>query len=188
MLVGGKCDTGRSYPSLRVDAEYDPDLASDASASIHEAALSVAQTFTVLRNGEFSEFDFVITQGAGGSAGMLRIDVRPVLVTGEPEPDDMNSIINPIEIDTTDLPDTLVDEFTNFELAEDPDREVFAGEQYAIVVTFLSRTAGNINEPIALVLGRAGNEYMDGSSSLDPDGMGFTNNLADYFFRTYVLR
>jgi hypothetical protein len=171
-----------------VDAEYDPDLASDASASIHEAALSVAQTFTVLRNGEFSEFDFVITQGAAGSAGMLRVDVRPVLVTGEPEPDDMNSIITPVDVDTMGLPDTLVDEFTNFEFDRDPDREVFAGEQYAIVVTFLSRSAGNIDDPIALVLGRAGDEYMDGSASLDPDGMGFTNSFGDYFFRTYILR
>jgi hypothetical protein len=188
VLVGGNCDTGQTYLAVRLDAEYNPDLPSDASASVHEAALSVAQTYTVLSDGEFSEFDFVITQGAAGSEGMVRVDVRPVLATGEPEPDDMNSIIDPIDVDTLDLPPTLVDEFTTFDLARDSDRQVLAGEQYAIVVTFLSRTAGNVNDPIALVLGRAGDEYLDGSGSLDPDGMGFTNNLVDYFFRTYVLR
>jgi hypothetical protein len=52
----------------------------------------------------------------------------------------------------------------------------------------VSRSAGSTDDTIALVLGRTGNEYLDGAGSTDPDGSGFTNNAFDYFFRTFVRR
>ncbi len=187
-LTGMSCSDGGDGKVLYADAEYDPDASSDTSVSIHEGSLSVAQTFTLLGDGKFERFQLVVTQGAAGSSGTIRVDVRPLLGTGEPETTDANSIIDPIDVDTTTLPGTLVDDFTVFDVGDQPDRQVLAGQQYAIVVTFLSRAAGNLNDPIAIVLGRTGDEYADGSGSTDPDGMGFTNNAFDYFFRTFVLR
>jgi len=170
------------------DAQYDPVGAFDSSPAIHETAVAVAQTFTVLATGKFERFQFVITQGTPGSEGMIRIDVRPLLVTGEPETTDVNSIITPIDVDTTTLPATLLDEFTIFDVGDQPNREVAAGERYAIVVRFLSRSVGVANTPIAIVLGRTGDEYLDGAGSIDLNGAGFTNNAIDYFFRTFVLQ
>jgi hypothetical protein len=188
LLLGIGCGDGANGDVLYVDAEYDPALPSDTSASVTEVSLAVAQTFTVLEDGKFERFDIVLTQGAANSEGVVRIDVRPTLVTGEPEIDDTNSIIDPIDVNTVDLPGTLIDEFTIFDVGDDPGRQVLAGEVYAIVVTFVSRTGGNVDDPMALLLGRTGDEYLEGSGSLDPDGMGFTNNAFDYFFRTYSLR
>ena len=187
-LALAACGGNTSGSVLFVDAEYDPAGASDTNAGVHESALAVAQTFTVLSDGKLDEFQIVITQGVAGSQGIIRVDVRPVLATGEPETDDTNSIITPIDIDTTTLPATLVDDFTIFDVSDEPGRDVLMGEEFAIVVTFLSRSAGNTDESIALMLGRTGDEYADGSGSLDPDGLGFTNNAFDYFFRTFVRR
>lgn len=187
LAVGVGCGGSGSGLTLFVDAEYDPAAASNTNPGIHEASLSVAQTFTVLQDGKFEEFEIVLTQGSSVDDGVVRIDVRPVLPTGEPEPDDTNSLFTPIDIDTVDLPATLMDEYTLFDVGDEPNREVLAGEEYAIVVTFVSRTGVDTNQPIAYLLGRLGDEYADGSGSLDPDGLGFTNDMADYFFRTFVL-
>jgi hypothetical protein len=63
-----------------------------------------------------------------------------------------------------------------FDVSDEPGRDVLQDEEYAIVVSFVSRSAGSANDSIALLLGRTGDEYLDGAGSLDPDGSGFTNN------------
>lgn len=173
---------------LVVDAEYNPASVSTTNFPIHETEISVGQTFTVINAGQFEQFQIVLTQGAAGSEGVVRIDVRPVLPTGEPEPDDGGSIITPIDIDTTALPGAFIEEFTVFDIGDQPDREVIPGEELAIVVTYLSRSAGTPGQPIAVLMGRVGNEYVDGTGSTNSDNTGFTNIAADYFFRTFVLQ
>jgi hypothetical protein len=188
MWAGIGCNTDSRSLVLYVDAEYNPAETNDTTPQIHEAALSVAQTFTVLEDGKFDSFQLVLSQGTAGGSGIIRVDVRPVLPTGEPETTDRNSIITPVDVDTATLPPITIEEYTVFDDTDAKSRQVLAGQQYAIVVSFLSRTAGIVNEPIALVYGRTGDEYPDGSGSIDPDGMGFTNNTSDYFFRTFSLR
>ena len=171
-----------------MDAEFDPDTASDTSQPIHEANLAVAQSFTVLADGKFEEFWIVVTQGESVDDGIIRITVRPLNGMGEPDADPGTSIIRAIDVDTSTLPAVLVDTFTEFDVGDDPGREVLVGETYAIVVDFLSRTTSTDVNPIARVLGLTGDAYAEGSGSTGESGVGFTNNTDDYFFRTFVLQ
>ena len=186
--AGVGCNTSSEGLVLFADAEYDPMAVSDSNPPIQENQLEVAQTFTVLQTGKFDSFQMVVTQGTPGGAGIIQVDVRPLLMTGEPENTDVNSIIEPLMIDTTTLPQVTIEDYTVFDVSDQPFRDVEAGDEYAIVISFVSRSAGNVNEPIAIVYGRTGDEYPDGSGSLNPDGMGFTNNTSDYFFRTFSLQ
>jgi hypothetical protein len=173
---------------LFVDAEFDPDTISDISQPIHEANPGVAQSFTVLEDGKFEEFWLVVTQGESLDSGTIRITVRPLNGAGEPDPDPGTSIIIPFDVDTATLPPTLVDEFTEFNLGGEPDRNVLMDETYAIVVDFVSRATSTDVNPIARVLGQIGDPYPDGTGSTGESGVGFTNNTDDYFFRTFLLR
>ena len=49
---------------------------------------------------------------------------------GEPDPDERTSIIRAIDVDTSTLPGTLVEEFTEFFVGDDPRRNVEAGQVY----------------------------------------------------------
>lgn len=172
---------------LVADAEFDPVLASDHNIGISELNPGVAQTFTVLADGKFEEFWIVITDGESIDDGIVEITVRP-LVAGLPNPDPDSSIIDPIEVDTTTLPATLVEEYTEFFVGDDPgeDRETPMGSQYAIVIEFISRT-GVDTAPIVRVLGRMGDEYLDGTGAVD-SGMGYVATTNDYIFRTFSLQ
>ena len=89
------------------------------------------------------------------------------------------------------LPAVLVDEFTVFNVGDEPFREVLAGEMYAIVVEFISRDTNNDANAIARLLGQTnalGDPYPDGTGSTGESGVGFTANTNDYFFRTFVLQ
>ena len=130
----------------------------------------------------------MINDGPSADAGIVRITVRPVNAMGEPDPDESSSIIRAIDVDTSTLPGTLVEEFTEFFVGDDPRRNVEAGEVYAIVVEFISRTTANDTLEIATLLGQAGNPYPDGSGATGQSGVGFTLNNNDYFFRTFSLR
>lgn len=187
--AGVGCNTSSEGLVLYADAEYDPPDASDVQTQIHETSLQVAQTYTVLQDGKLDSFQLVVTQGTPGGAGMLQVDVRPLLMTGEPENTDANSIITPLMIDTATLPLVGVEDYTVFDVSQQvTSRQVTAGEEFAIVFTFLSRSTGTMGQPIAYVYGRTGDEYLDGSASTNPDGMGFMNDLNDdYFFRTFLL-
>jgi len=187
VFVGGSCNKG-DRPVLKVDAEFDPGTASDTAAPVHEANPGVGQTFTVLADGDLEEFWIVVTQGESADDGMIQITVRPTNMAGEPDPDPNTSIITPIDVDTSTLPATLVDEYTIFDLTSQPPIEVMAGEELAIVVDFVSRATSNDANPIARLLGQTGDPYPDGSGSMGESGVGFTNNTNDYFFRTFVLQ
>ena len=186
-IATGGCGSDDTFV-LIVDAEFDPATFSDTSQPIHEANLAVAQTFTVLGDGRFEEFWIVVTDGESVDDGTIRITVRPLNGMGEPDPDPGTSIINPIDIDTATLPPTLVETFTEFNVKDDPDRQVLMGETYAIVVDFISRATSTDVNAIARVLGQMGDPYPDGTGSTGESGVGFTNNTDDYFFRTFVLQ
>ena len=176
---------------LRVDAEFDPAASQDTTQPIRETNPAVAQTFTVLANGRFEEFWLVITDGESVDDGTIRITVRPLNAMGEPNADPRSSIIRAIDVDTSTLPGVLIDEFTEFSVRNDPGRDVRAGEEYAIVVDFVSRSTTTDTEAIARVLGlsdASGDSYPDGAGSTGESGVGFTNNTDDYFFRTFLLR
>ncbi len=187
LLVTAACGTKSDSPILRVDAQFDPGTVFDTSQPIREVAPGVAQTFTVLTDGVFEEFWIVLTDGESMDDGTIRITVRPLNIAGEPDPDPNTSIIVPIEVETSTLPSIFVDEFTVFSVGGDPNRDVLVGEEYAIVVDFVSRATSNDTNAIARVLGQAGNPYADGSGATGESGVGFTNNADDYFFRTFVL-
>lgn len=188
VATGIGCGSSGDGGVLRVDAEFDPATEQDATQPIHEANPAVGQSFTVLASGKFEEFWIVITQGESLDAGTIRITVRPVNAMGEPDPDPATSIIRSIEVDTSTLPNVLVDEFTSFFVGDDPGRQVVAGEQYAIVVDFVSRSTNTDTNAIARVLGQSGDPYTEGSGSTGESGVSFTNNTEDYFFRTFVLQ
>jgi hypothetical protein len=188
VVVAPGCDFNSNNKVLRVDAEFDPATPQDTTQPIREANPGVAQTFTVLADGKFEEFWIVITQGESVDDGTIRITVRPLNAMGEPDADPGTSIIDPIDVDTSTLPAVLVDEFTEFFVGNDPDRQVLAGEEYAIVVDFVSRATSTDTNAIARMLGQAGDPYVDGTGSTGESGVGFTNNTEDYFFRTFVLR
>lgn len=191
VVAGVGCDSDASGLVLRVDAEFDPGTVSDASWPISETTPGVAQSFTVLAKGQLDEFWIVVTQGESLDDGIIRITVRPTNALGEPDDDPNSSIIDAIDVDTSTLPGVLVDEFTVFNVGDEPNREVLAGEMYAIVVDFVSRDTNNDANAIARVLGQTnalGDPYPDGTGSTGESGVGFTANTNDYFFRTFVLQ
>jgi len=189
VATGSGCDgSGGNGKVLRVDAEFDPATRQDTSEPIHEANPAVAQTFTVLATGKFEEFWLVVTAGESLDDGTIRLTVRPVNAMGEPNEDPGTSITKPIDVDTSRLPVVGVDEFSEFFVGDDPGRQVVAGEEYAIVVDFVSRATNTDSNPIARILGQVGDPYLDGSGSTGESGVGFTNNTDDYFFRTFVLQ
>lgn len=170
---------------LVVDAEFDPVTASDHNIGISEAMPGVAQTFTVVADGKFERFWLVLTDGESPDDGVVRITVRPV-VGGLPDPSPASSIIVPIDVNTTTLPATLVEQFTIFDVGNDPGRQVLMGEQYAWVVEFVSRT-GVDTAPIVRVLGQMTDPYAGGTGAADA-GAGYVANTNDYLFRTFVLQ
>ncbi len=173
---------------LVADAQYDPVAASNAGEGVSEVS-GVAQTFTVLAAGKFEVFWVVLIQGSSVDDGVVRITVRP-LVAGVPNPAEGSSIITPIDVDTTTLP--TIEQFTEFNVGSDPGREVLPGEQYAIVVEFVSRTGVDANQPIAEIRGTdggAGDPYADGTAAENNGGGYVANaNMDDYIFRTFVLQ
>jgi hypothetical protein len=191
VATGAGCDSNASGLVLRADAEYDPDTISDTSWPIAEATPGVAQSYTVLADGQLDEFWFVITQGESLDDGVVRVTVRPTDAMGVPDADVNSSIIQPIDVDTTLLPPVLVDEFSVFNVGDEPNRQVLVGEMYAIVVDFVSRSTNNDTNAIARVLGQSnalGDPYLEGTGSTGESGIGFTANTNDYFFRTFVLQ
>jgi hypothetical protein len=191
LLLGG-CNGDPSGAVLVVDAEYDPVDPSNASAALAETSTSAAQIFTVLGNGKLEEFWLILTNAESADEGTIRITVRPLDGLGRPNPDPGTSITKPIDVDTRALPRHPLETFTEFDVGDDPGREVRAGEQYAIVVEFASRApAGAASDglPIARVLGRDDDGYADGTASTSPDGATWTNSATDdYIFRTFVLQ
>ncbi len=181
------CGGDQDQLVLFVDAEFVP-MFSDTSQPLHEANLGVAQSFTVLEDGKLEEFGLVVTQGESVDSGTIRITIRPLNGMAEPDPDPGTSIIIPIDVDTSTLPPTLVDQITIFSLQGEPGRDVLMGEAYAIVVDFVSRATATDVNPIARVLGEMGDQYPDGSGATGESGVAFTNNTDDYIFRTFVLR
>ncbi len=191
VATGMGCGSSADGLVLRADAEYDPATVSDTSWPIAEATPGAAQSFTVLADGQLDEFWFVITQGESLDDGVIRITVRPTDAMGVPDSDPNSSIIRPIDVDTTLLPPVLVDEFSVFNVGDEPNRQVLAGEMYAIVVDFVSRSTSNDVNAIARVLGQTnalGDPYLEGTGSTGESGVGFTANTNDYFFRTFVLQ
>jgi hypothetical protein len=187
-LLTGCGSGGASGEVVRVDAEFNPPEAADAFRPVHENTLAVAQTFTVQEDGRLEEFWFVITDGQSTDNGTIRITLQPV-VAGVIDPDVADSLIDPIVVQTSSLPPVLVEEFTEFDIGDEPGRDVLAGDQYAIVVEFVSRATNNdAADPIALVLGRMGNPFADGNGATGELDDAFVNNTEDYFFRTFVLR
>ena len=175
---------------LRVDAEFNPVVGANQQAGLSEANRGVAQSFTVLSAGKLEKFSLIITDGPSPDDGVIRITVRPLDGMGEPDPDPASSIIVPIDVDTSTLPATLVETFTEFFVGDDPGRQVMPGEQYAIVIDFVSRT-GVDTADIALVLGQdnsAGDPYAGGTGWTGESMVGFTANTDDYIFRTFVLQ
>ncbi len=179
------CGGDASGLILFVDAEFDPATPSDYNVGISEMTPGVAQTFTVLEDGRFDSFSIILTDGESPDDGVVEITVRPV-VGGLPDPDPASSIIDVINLDTASLPPTLVEEFTTFDVSDETGRDVLMGEQYAIVMEFVSRT-GVDTAAIARVLGQAGDPYPDGNAA-DDMGAGYVVANNDYIFRTFNLR
>ena len=175
---------------LRADAEFDPPTSATAFEPIDEVNAAVAQTFTVLQDGLFEKFEFVITDGESTDAGTIQVTVQPVSAGGVIDDDPNNSLIDPILVNTASLPAILIDEFTVFDVGTEPGREVLAGERYAIVVAFVSRATNHDTDAIARVLGllpAPGDPYADGTGATGELNVGFANNTEDYFFQTFVL-
>ncbi len=194
MLLWGGLSLGGCGSSdglvLRVDAEFNPVVGANQQVGISEANRGVAQSCTVLSAGKLEKFSLIITDGPSPDDGVIRITVRPLNAMGEPDPDPASSIIVPIDLDTTTLPATLVETFTEFFVGNDPGRQVMPGEEYAIVVDFVSRT-GVDTAAIALVLGQdnsGGDPYAGGTGWTGESLVGFTANTDDYIFRTFVLQ
>lgn len=173
---------------LRADAEFDPATAADVFQPINEVNQLVAQTFVVEEeSGLLEEFWIVLTNGESADDGIVRITVRPLTGSGVPEPNEFSSIIDPIDVDTATLPAFGADEFTEFFVGDEPGREVAMGEEFAIVVEFISRATATDTDPIARLSGVSGDPFAEGTGSEDDDGTGFVNSTVDYFFRTFVL-
>ena len=174
---------------LRVDAEFDPEISANTSRPLSESNPGVGQSFTVLNKGKLEKFWFVLTDGESDDNGTIRVTVRPLNAMGAPDADPATSIISPIDVLTRTLPDAGVDEFTVFGLGNDSGRNVDKGEQYAIVVEFVSRATDRDSNAIARVIGVTDGSietYPDGSGSTRADGGVYLNNTDDYFFRTFV--
>ena len=173
---------------LRADAEFDPALPANVFHPISESSLLVAQTFVVEEpEGMFEEFELVLTAGESADDGIVRVTVRPLDGSGVPDPTEASSIIVPFDVDTATLPAFGADEFTTFFVGDDPNREVIAGDELAIVVEFINRSTSTDVDPIARLAGVSGDVFVEGTGSEDADGTGFTNSTDDYFFRTFIL-
>ncbi len=181
------CGSSGEGPVLRADAQFNPPSAADTFGVVREASPAVAQTFTVGRDGRLEEFWIVLTDGPSTDSGTIRITLQPVDGGGVIDDDPTHSLIDPIVVNTTTLPDVLLEEFTEFDIGDEPGREVLAGDRYAIVVEFVSRATSNDTAAIAIVLGQTGNPFADGTGATGELNVGFTNNTEDYFFRTFVL-
>ena len=191
LAVGLGCGDGSgSGLTLTADAAYDPDLPSNAFARVSETDQAVAQTFMILADGKFEQIDVVVTQGSSADSGIIRIDIRPTDAMGVPELSASTAIAS-LEVDTATLPPSLVDEFTTFDFGDQPGRQVLAGEEFAVVVEFISR-AGNADAlEIASVLGisgSTGDPYPDGTGFTGASDIAFTANQDDYFFRAFSLQ
>ncbi len=175
---------------LFVDAEFDPVAPADQDAGVSENQPGVAQTFTVLSTGKFEEFWIVLVDGPSVDDGTVRITVRPV-VGGVPDASPSSSIIRPIDVDTSTLPGGATETFSEFNVGNDPGRQVVAGEMYAIVVEFVDRGTGvETGAAIANIRGiDRGNPFTGGNAAEDP-GTGYVVNadMDDYIFRTFILR
>ena len=175
-----------------VDAQYDPADVSNTSAPISETTTSAAQIYTVLSDGKLQEFELVLTDAESVDGGTVRVTVRPLDGGGLPDPAESSSIITPIDVDVTTLPADPMETFSVFDVRADPGRDVLEGEEYALVVEFVSRAvtgAASDGLPIARLRGRDDDGYLDGAGSTSPDGVLWTNSaMDDYFFRTTLLR
>lgn len=188
LALAAGCGGGEPGGSVvRADAQYDPPSGATAFRPLDEANPAVAQTFTVQQDGRLDEFWIVVTDGESADSGTLRISVQPVDEDGLIDDDVENSIIDPILVNTTTLPEILIDSFTEFDIGAEPGREVVAGERYAIVVEAVSRATRTDTLAIARVLGQLPGTYAGGTGATGELGDGFTNNTEDYFFRTFVL-
>lgn len=181
------CGNGGEGAVLRADAQFNPPSSADTFGVVREASPAVAQSFTVQQDGRLEEFWIVVTDGPSVDAGTIRITLQPVDGGGVIDADPRHSLIDPIVVDTTTLPDILLEEFTKFDIGDEPGRDVLAGERYAIVVEFVSRATSVDTAAIAIVLGQTDNPYAEGSGATGELNVGFTNNNEDYFFRTFVL-
>ena len=185
--IGIGCGDGSGV--VRVDAEFDPEISANTSRPLSESNPGVGQSFTVLNRGKLEEFWFVLTDGESDDNGTIRVTVRPLNAIGAPDADPATSIISPIDVLTRTLPDAGVDEFKVFSLGNDSGRNVDTGEQYAIVVEFVSRATDRDSNAIARVLGVTDGSietYPGGSGSTRAAGGVYLNNTDDYFFRTFV--
>lgn len=180
------CGSGPEGAVKRADAEFNPASAANAFLPVHEANPAVAQTFTVGLDGRLEEFQLVITDGESADDGVVRITVQPA-PGGVIDPDPNASLIDPILVNTTSLPAVLVEEFTTFDIGDEPGRDVLVGDQLALVVEFVSRSTNVDNAPIVRVLGQLNGTYAGGNGATGELGVAFTNNTDDYFFRTFVL-
>lgn len=188
IAVGVGCFGNAIEEELRIDAEFDPVEDSDVSRGVRESNVAVAQTFTVLSDGLFQEFWIVLKDGISADDGIIQITVRPLNVDGEPDNDFTTSIIDPIDVDTSTLPTDMLENFTVFEVLDDPAPSVLVGDKYAIVVEFQSRATMTDTDSIALILGQSRDLYLEGTGSTSALGVNFTNNTEDYFFRTFLFR
>lgn len=189
--LGAGCGGGSAEGPLKVaDAQFNPPTAATAFRPVNEANRAVAQTFTVGLDGRLEEFWLVITDGESVDAGVVRITVQPVSVGGVIDFDVNHSLIDPILVNTSSLPAVLVEQFTEFNIGNEPGRDVLVGEKYALVVEFVSRATNTDANAIARVLGQLpnpGDPYANGTGATGQLGVGFTNNTEDYFFRTFIL-
>jgi len=194
LILGGAalagCGSDPEAAVLFTDAEFNPPSAATAFRAIDEGSPAVAQTFTVENDGRLEQFWLVVTDGESDDDGTIQVTIQPVSAGGVIDDDEDNSLIDPILIDTTTLPDVLVEEFTEFDIGDEPGRDVLAGERYALVVSFVERTTDDDDDAIARVLGQLpnpGDPYADGTGATGELGVGFSDNTEDYFFRTFVL-
>jgi hypothetical protein len=194
LVLGGAtlagCGSDPEAAVLFTDAEFNPPSPATAFRAVDEASPAVAQTFTVENDGRLEQFWLVVTDGESDDDGTIQVTIQPVSAGGVIDDDEDNSLIEPILIDTTTLPDVLVEEFTEFDIGDEPGRHVLAGERYALVVSFVERTTDDDDDAIARVLGQLpnpGDPYADGTGATGELGVGFSDNTEDYFFRTFVL-
>lgn len=190
LALAAGCGGAAEEQVLRADAQFDPPSAATSFRPVNEANRAVAQTFTVEQDGVLDEFWVVVTDGESADAGTIRITVQPVDGVGVIDHDLVDSIIDPIVVDTSTLPALLIEEFTEFNLGGLPGRDVLVGERYAIVVEFVSRATNADANAIARVLGQLpapGDPFAGGTGATGQLDVGFTNNTEDYFFRTFVL-
>lgn len=181
---GGTC-SDPTPSKLLLDASYDPATPSDAFDGTSEATPAVAQTFTVLQEGRLEQFEVLLTQGTSADTGTIFVEIRPTDGAGVPELDPNTALVS-IEVDTATLPPTLVEEFTLFDISDLASIQVQPGEIYAIVVEFDSRDTSTDALPIALVLGMAGDPYIDGDGYTGESNVAFIDSAKDYIFATWV--